>query len=1199
MPPAKHPRATSRLRENGTDRNRRRCGVAPCFVSLVVALSVVAPARAQSGAAESRRPNVLLIAVDDLRPELGCYGAAHVVSPNIDRLARQGVSFDRAYCQQALCNPSRTSLMTGMRPESVGVLGNHTHFRDEHPDVATLPQHFKNNGYRAIGIGKLYHGPFEETRWQTGWDTMDDPASWSVPAVRFGPRYYHTEAGIAQAKEAYRRMYRVAEPAPEEWTRRLVFGPMTEAPEVADNVLYDGKVADAAIRMLGQIGDEPFFLAVGFIKPHTPFVAPKKYWDLYDADAVPLAENEFPAKDAPKIAGHNSGEVRRYSDQPATGPFTEANRRRLRHGYFACVSFVDAQIGRVLAELDRRQLRDKTVVVLYGDHGWHLGEQDLWGKQTNFEIAARAPLVISAPGAARDRRTAGLTELLDIYPTVCELAGLERPGHLEGESLAARLRDPSLPGKSTALTQYPRGKTMGYSLRTDRYRYTEWIRPSDNEARAVELYDHRSDPAETVNVAHRAAQAETVAALGKQLRAGFDVEPSKPRRGVVLATDFDRLPAGEIRTLETPAGTWTAEAGHAEIHDEHARSGRQSLRLVGGENRAVEFTPRLDGKAVDRLGFWAERWTRRDPFAFRVEALAAGKWREVYNGDKQIAVGPFPTRVEVDLGKPDGDDAAQTPPIEKLRFRTTAPAASGVLVDDLSLGQPVPMIVESATTAQRVTPVLVGNPTNPLARVEIVASGSLRPVEVTGLKINLAGTTSLADVEKIEVFYSGHVDAIGTRGHADGFADAVRFGEPAAPAAELTFAGTRALQPGVNYFWASCTLAPDADPTHRIDAGCGAIALADGTTVTPAVCCPPGSKRIGTALRKRGDDGVHTYRIPGLATTNRGTLIGVYDIRRRGGGDLPGDVDVGMSRSTDGGRTWEPMRVIIDCGSDPARQFDGVGDPCVLVDRKNGTIWVAALWSHGNRGWSGSGPGLTPDETGQLVLVRSDDDGRTWTEPASITPQVKDPKWRLLLQGPGRGIAMQDGTLVWPAQFRDAEGVPHSTIIASRDSGETWSIGTGVMPHTNEAQVAELSEGSLMINMRSTRGGGRAVATSDDFGRTWIEHPTSRGALPEPICMAGLLGFDWPAGDGARRWLAFSNPAVPKAPRRRMTIKLSDDLGRTWPDRLHLLLDEGGSAGYSCLTAIDRGTLGILYEGSQAHITFQRIELEPWMTSSE
>ena len=335
------------------------------------------------------------------------------------------------------------------------------------------------------------------------------------------------------------------------------------------------------------------------------------------------------------------------------------------------------------------------------------------------------------------------------------------------------------------------------------------------------------------------------------------------------------------------------------------------------------------------------------------------------------------------------------------------------------------------------------------------------------------------------------------------------------------------------------------------------------------------------------------YRIPGLTTTNAGTLIAVYDVRWDGWGDLPASIDVGLSRSTDGGRSWEPMRVILDMGDAPEFRGDGVGDPAILVDRGTGTIWVAAVWSHGDRGWHGSGPGLRPEETGQLVLTRSDDDGRTWSPPIRITEEVKRPEWCFLLQGPGRGISLQDGTLVFAAQYQDAPEsgrTPYSTLLVSTDHGESWRVGTGARSDTTEAQVVELAD-ALMLNARDNRGGSRSVYLTRDLGRTWEVHPSSRSALPEPVCMASLIHVDRELGHDRDGLLLFSNPAVDRPPRRRMTVQASTDRGLSWPAEYHLLLDQGPSAGYSCMTVIDEETVGILYEGSRAHLTFQRLPI--------
>jgi sialidase-1 len=349
-----------------------------------------------------------------------------------------------------------------------------------------------------------------------------------------------------------------------------------------------------------------------------------------------------------------------------------------------------------------------------------------------------------------------------------------------------------------------------------------------------------------------------------------------------------------------------------------------------------------------------------------------------------------------------------------------------------------------------------------------------------------------------------------------------------------------------------------------------------------------------TVLRKAGDDGVHTYRIPGLATTGAGTLLAVFDIRHDGGGDLPARIDVGSMRSTDDGQTWSAMRTILAFDKDEAgTRGNGVGDPCIVVDRQTNTVFVAALWSKGNRSWYGSGPGLTPDETGQLVLVRSADDGLTWSKPVSITPQVKDPTWRLCFQGPGSGIQLLDGTLVIPAQFKAADAVPHACFVASRDHGATWKISPPAIPATpptSEAQIAQLDDGALLLSMRNeAHGGVRAWARwewkDDVLSGKWSEPWL---AVPDPTCMASLIRC--PNGP-----LLFSNPNSAKK-REALTVRASFDVGKTWSDGR--LLEPGGAM-YSCLSVLRDGRIGILYEaGAKCTLVFARFPLA-WVTENQ
>jgi len=658
---------------------------------------------------------------------------------------------------------------------------------------------------------------------------------------------------------------------------------------------------------------------------------------------------------------------------------------------------------------------------------------------------------------------------------------------------------------------------------------------------------------------------------------------------------FEELPAGPLLELETPAGTWTAAAGHAEIDPKHARGGTQCLHLFGGEQRSVVLE--LERTDLHTVSFWAERWTRRAPFEFTVEASARGRWQEVYDGSEEIAVGGFDTLVRFDVA--DGT--------KRLRFTCMSPEGSGILIDDLRLEEAKPMKLVSVTCRQPVLPVLVGNRQNPVLCIDLEVDGNQDPLVLTEVVFDLEGTTPGVSPLASVALYRGKGDgALDYRDPDHVFAEEDRFGaslelwsgrpgERLAPFAEDRIVrGQLELEPGLNRLWISVTPNKYANLDWQVDAACLRVAFADGTEAVPEVQRPDGARRLGVALRTHGSDIAYAYRIPGLATTTKGTLIAVYDVRWRGWGDLPGDIDVGMSRSTDGGRRWEPMSVVLDMGSDPQWQYDGIGDPAVLVDRVRGTIWVIATWSHGDRSWRGSGPGLEPEETGQLILTRSDDDGESWSKPINITKQVKDPAWCFLLQGPGRGITMGDGTLVFPAQFQlspEEQRMPHSSVIWSGDHGKTWNMGTGAKPNTTESAVVELQDGVLMLNMRDNRGGSRSVYTSEDLGASWSEHSTSRGALPEPVCMASLIHVGRELSGEADGRLLFSNPAVSRPPRREMTIKYSPDFGTTWPEANQLLLDEGNSAGYSCLTMIDEETIGILYEGSRAHLTFQRIPL--------
>ena len=491
------------------------------------------------------RPNILFIAVDDLRPELGCYGKDYVKSPNIDRLARSAMVFNRAYCQQAVCSPTRSSLMTGTRPDTTKVWDLVTHFRTALPEVVTLGQHFKLHGYFVQGMGKIYHGGY------------DDPLTWSVPwqtprAIKYalpenqelaGRRFEGEPDGDAKPKAKKNNKKRAAGapdgPPPTGLNSR---GPAFEAADVPDNTFQDGKVAELAITTLRELQQkhEPFFLAVGFIKPHLPFVAPKKYWNLYDPAKIQLAPNKFRPQGAPDYAILPGGELRNYSGIPG-GTIPDDLALQLKHGYFAAISYMDAQVGKVLDELDRLGISQNTIVILWGDHGWKLGEHDAWCKHSNVENDVNSTLLLAVPGMKTGgQHTDALVEFVDIYPTLSELAGLPLPAHLEGTSFKPLLEHPQLPWKTAAFSQYPRavkGGLMGYSMRTARYRFTVWVGRKDHtRVDAVELYDHETDPQENQNVAPDPANVALVAKLMAQWQQGWQgAKPPAP-------AEFNRHP---------------------------------------------------------------------------------------------------------------------------------------------------------------------------------------------------------------------------------------------------------------------------------------------------------------------------------------------------------------------------------------------------------------------------------------------------------------------------------------------------------------------------------------------------------------------------------------------------------------------------------------------------------------------------------
>ncbi len=479
--------------------------------------------------AESK-PNVLFIAVDDMRPELGCYGNKIAKTPNIDRIAARGIVFNHAYCQQAVCSPSRTAIMTGLRPDKTKVWDLETHFRVAEPDCITLPQYFKANGYHCTALSKVYHKGLEDGR------------SWSEPHWYPGGKSVdtdlldYTQQIVTKHEVNVSEYTKPDEEAPDRKNGKSgKKGPAYEVSAKSDDELPDGATATAAVKRLQahKGNTAPFFLAVGFLKPHLPFVAPKKYWDLYDPNHIPLPAIDHLPSGSQEFAGHNNSELHAYPGVPRENPIPADYAKILRHGYYACISYVDAQVGKVLDALDAAGLADNTIIVLWGDHGWQLGEHGLWHKHTNFEIAARAPLLISVPQSKSvGQKCEAPVEFVDVYPTLVDLCGLPMMPTLTGMSLKPYIENPAAPMQKVAISQYPRiapdGSVMGYSIRNERYRGTFWRERNGEKIMATELYDEQNDPNETVSIADKPETKAIIENLVKYLPpVGSDAAPEK------------------------------------------------------------------------------------------------------------------------------------------------------------------------------------------------------------------------------------------------------------------------------------------------------------------------------------------------------------------------------------------------------------------------------------------------------------------------------------------------------------------------------------------------------------------------------------------------------------------------------------------------------------------------------------------------
>jgi iduronate 2-sulfatase len=505
------------------------------LLSLLVSASTTL--NATESQKETRHPNVLLICIDDLKPRIGCYGDPLAQTPSMDRLAKRGVLFERAYCNQAVCSPSRNALLVGLRPQSLGIYDLPTNFRKGSPNAVSLPQHFKANGYFTQSFGKIFH---------VGHGNTDDAASWSTESYKPKGRNYQ----LADNQKAVNS---------KDGTKAAAF----ESADAPEELYNDWNIAQAAIEAMTEKSksDQPWLMAVGFLKPHLPFVSPKKYWDLYDPNKIELAEYQQAPDGAPAYAPQNSGELRAYSNMPNQGPIPDSLQRELIHGYLASVSFTDHQIGRLLSRLDQLGLTESTIVVLWGDHGWHLGDHGMWCKHSNYEQATRIPVIVSAPGKAQGAASKSMIESVDIYPTLCELAGIDTPSMLDGKSFAGVLDKPSQSHRDHTIQVYPRskqgvGQVLGRSIRTDRYRLVQWKAwDAPEQSSDWELYDYQTDPLETKNLAdqepqvvasmrellaiHPAAKPQVKSFSGSQTTAGESKETDRESLFAKKDTDAD------------------------------------------------------------------------------------------------------------------------------------------------------------------------------------------------------------------------------------------------------------------------------------------------------------------------------------------------------------------------------------------------------------------------------------------------------------------------------------------------------------------------------------------------------------------------------------------------------------------------------------------------------------------------------------
>jgi len=665
--------------------------------------------------------------------------------------------------------------------------------------------------------------------------------------------------------------------------------------------------------------------------------------------------------------------------------------------------------------------------------------------------------------------------------------------------------------------------------------------------------------------------------------------------------DFSNHSMGNFTTLKSSLGEFSTQFGEASISKKSADNSKGSLKINGGSEKSIVLT--LDAayqKPLLSMRFCGERWTRAKPFEFSITAKQGGQdnqWKQIYNGNK-LPLKQLSKVIHVDL---------KSKNYTAFKFTSTTKEGSGVILDNITLIPDGDMEIKSLNTKEHQIPVLVRGSKAPLLTINLETEGSKKPDQINEVVISTFGTTDLADVSSFTLY-------AGKNGSTDPKQSVPLGSLP--PAKKLTFKIKHSLDSGTNSLFLIAKLSDHVNLSHRIHLTLTTIKLAKGGQLRPTDASTITAQRVGFNVATGGDEVIRTdgstmtckrMRIPGMATTNKGTLLAVYDLRWKQNGDLPGDIDVGLSRSTDGGQTWEAPRPILDMGEwlgEPQNK-NGVGDPAILVDHKTGHIFVSGLLAHGLSSgwyWGKSQPGMDPKKTGQVVIVKSEDDGKTWSKPRNISSEIKDPAWQLMLQGPGAGISTRDGSLVFAFQYKENIGTQtkpkysaRSSIMYSKDHGKSWKVAPGIdyPQETTEAQVVELNDGSLMLNCRISAGG-RAVFTTKNLGQSWEKHPTSgRGTFNMTGCMASILRYSSTKDGDEQDILLFSGPADGGKKRRtHMSIRYSLNEGKTWSSPY--LLDELGGA-YSCLALVGKGKdkdIGIIYEGSQSNMTFERLTLK-------